>query len=44
MVLLMGVIYEVRHWNDFRLHDIRTKFYEDLFGNSDNIKVFTSTI
>jgi hypothetical protein len=51
LVLLMGVIYEVRsmkyevhNWDYLRWHNIRTKFHEDMFGNSGNIKVFPSTI
>jgi hypothetical protein len=44
LVLLMGVIYEVHHWDDFRWHDIFARFYEDWFGHSGNIKVITLTV
>jgi hypothetical protein len=43
LVLMMGGINELGHWNWVRWHDMHTKFHEDWFKNS-NIKVITSTI
>jgi hypothetical protein len=40
----MGVIYELHRWDSLRRHDIHTKFHEDWFGHSGNIKVIASTI
>jgi hypothetical protein len=40
----MGMIHEVHNWDGFRWHDIHTKFHEDWFRHSSNIKVITSTI
>jgi hypothetical protein len=40
----MGVIYEMRRWDDLRWHDMRTKFIEDRFGYSGNINVITCTL
>jgi hypothetical protein len=44
LVLLMEEIYAVCHWDDLRWHDIRTKFLDDQFRFSINIKVITSTM
>jgi hypothetical protein len=44
LVLLMGMIYEVRCADGLRWHDIHTKFHSDLFRHSGNIKVITITI
>jgi hypothetical protein len=44
LVLSMGVIYEVSRWYGLKWHDTRTKFLEDVFGHSGNIKIITSTI
>jgi hypothetical protein len=41
LVLLMREIYELCHWDGLRWHDIHTKFREDWFRNSGNIKVLT---
>jgi hypothetical protein len=38
LVLLKGEIYDVRRCDDFMWHDIRTKFYEDKYTRSSNIK------
>jgi hypothetical protein len=35
LVLRMGVIYEVRRWDDLRWHD-NTKFHDDQLRNSNN--------
>jgi hypothetical protein len=39
LVLLIEGIYEVRHWGGFVWHDIHSKFHEDWFRLSSNIKV-----
>lgn len=44
LVLLMAVIYEIHRRDGNRRHNILTKFHEDWFGHSGNIKVITSTI
>jgi hypothetical protein len=44
LILLMGVIYELHRWDGLRSYDLNTKFHEDWFGHSGNIKVITSTI
>jgi hypothetical protein len=44
LILLMGGIYEISHWNGLRWHDIHTKFHNDQFRHSSDIKVITSTI
>jgi hypothetical protein len=44
LVLLMGGIYEVRHSGGLSWHDMRTKFHDDRFMHSSNIKVITSRI
>jgi hypothetical protein len=44
LVLLKEVIYEVQRSYVLRRHDTCSKFYDDLFGYSGNIKVITSTI
>jgi hypothetical protein len=44
LVLLMEEIYEVGHWNQFRWHDVRTKFHDDYFRHLSNITVITATI
>jgi hypothetical protein len=44
LVLLTGMIYEVHRSDGLKRHDIRTKFHEDWFGHSGNIKVITWTI
>jgi hypothetical protein len=41
LVLQMGEIYEARRWDGLRWHDIHTKFHDDLFRNSSNIKGIT---
>jgi hypothetical protein len=38
LVLLMGGIFYVRHWDGFMWHDILTKFYDELYRRSGNIK------
>jgi hypothetical protein len=43
-VLVKGVIYELHRWDGLKWHDICTKFHEDWFRNSGNIKVITSAI
>jgi hypothetical protein len=40
----MDVIYEGLHSDILWWHDIPTKFYEDLFRHSSNIKVITASI
>jgi hypothetical protein len=37
LVLLMGRIYDVCHWDNLRWHGIYTKFHADLFRNWSNI-------
>jgi hypothetical protein len=44
LVLLMGMIYEVRCGDGLVRHDICTKFHSDLFRHSSNIKFITATI
>jgi hypothetical protein len=39
-----GVIYDVHRLDDLRWHEKRTKFHEDWFKHSGNIKVITSAI
>jgi hypothetical protein len=39
LVLLMGGIYEVSRWDGFMWYDISTKFHEDWYRRSSNIKV-----
>jgi hypothetical protein len=34
LVLLMGRIYGLQRWDDFRCHDIQTKFRKDWFRHS----------
>jgi hypothetical protein len=42
---LTGEIYEVHRWDDFRWHDVvHTKFHEERFWHSRNIKFTTSKI
>jgi hypothetical protein len=41
LVLLMGVIYEIHCWDGLRWHDKHTKFHEDWYWHSGNIKVIT---
>jgi hypothetical protein len=41
LVLLTGVIYEVRPWDGLRWRDIHYKFHEDLFGHLGNVKGFS---
>jgi hypothetical protein len=43
LVLPMGVIYGVHRCNGLGWDDIHTKFHEDSFGHSVNIKIITST-
>jgi hypothetical protein len=38
LVLLIEGIYEVRHWIGFMRYDILTKFHEDWYRRSSNIK------
>jgi hypothetical protein len=40
LVLLIEGIYEVRRWDGFMPHDIRTMFYEDWYRRSSNIKAW----
>jgi hypothetical protein len=40
----MGGIYEVRRWDGFMWHDIGTKFHEDRYRRSRNIKVLPQNI
>jgi hypothetical protein len=35
LVLLMGGIYEIHHWDGIRCHDIRTKSHVDWFRHSE---------
>jgi hypothetical protein len=44
LVFLMGVICEVDYSVGLRYRDICTKFHEDWFSHSRNIKVNTSTV
>jgi hypothetical protein len=44
LVLLIWVIYKVNPWDGFGLHDMFTKFHEDCFRNSANIKGVPSKI
>jgi hypothetical protein len=44
LVLLMGVIYKVHHWDGLTRHDMHTKFQKDWFGQSSNIRGITSTV
>jgi hypothetical protein len=37
-------ISEVRHWGGLRWHDTHTKFHDDRFRNSGNIKVITTAV
>jgi hypothetical protein len=38
----MGVMYEVRRSDDLRWNNIHTRFHEDQFKHSRNIKAITS--
>jgi hypothetical protein len=40
---LMGGIYEVRHCDELRCHDVHTRFYEDWFRYSNLIRGDTQT-
>jgi hypothetical protein len=40
-VLLIGGIYDVHHSDGFIWHDILTKFYEDWYEHSSNIKILS---
>jgi hypothetical protein len=44
LLLLTGLIYEVYRRDGLRWHGMHTKFHEDFFGHSSNIKVITRTI
>jgi hypothetical protein len=44
LVLLMGEIYEVRHWDGLRCHDIHTTFYDDMSRHASNTKVIDSKV
>jgi hypothetical protein len=45
LVLLMGMMYEIHRSDNLRCHDIHTKFHEDWFGHSGNIKaIITLTV
>jgi hypothetical protein len=44
LVSLTEEIYEVRRWDGFMQHDIRTKFHHDRFRHLSNIRVITATI
>jgi hypothetical protein len=44
LVLLMGPSYEVHRGDDLRWHGVQTKFHEDWYWYSGNIKVITSKI
>jgi hypothetical protein len=37
LVLLMGIIYEVHHWDGHRWHGMHTMLHEVWYGHSDNI-------
>jgi hypothetical protein len=41
LVLLIRGIYEVHRSDGFMQHDILTKFHEDLYGHSSNIKILS---
>jgi hypothetical protein len=41
---ITDVFYEVFHWGGLRWHDIPTKFPEDWFMHSSNIKIITTEI
>jgi uncharacterized membrane protein YvlD (DUF360 family) len=43
-VLLMGAIYELHKWDGLRWHNIHTKFHNDRFKHSSNIKGIASII
>jgi hypothetical protein len=36
--------YEEWHWDGLRWHDIRTKFHDDWFRHSSNVKLITSVV
>jgi hypothetical protein len=44
LILLMGMIYEIRFGDGLRWHDVDTIFHSDLLRHSGNIKVITTTI
>jgi hypothetical protein len=44
LLLLIGLIYEVHHWDGLTWHNIYTKFREDRLEHSGNIKVIISII
>jgi hypothetical protein len=44
LVLLRRGIYDVRHWDGLRWHDIRTKFHDDWFKHLSIFAVNTATV
>lgn len=37
LILLMGINYEIHHYDGLRWYDIQTKFHDSRFGHSSNI-------